>query len=146
MRTLMVLLLWLTPLWSWAQNAPTLPERLDLESLAALKIVTSSGDETHASYRLVSAQGVRPVVGAVRKKLVADGWASHPNLGMGEDNAPNSLTPDMRGEQRLTFVQGRELLEVQVAPVGRSNLVSLRLNLISGEPPRPVAGLATGTS
>lgn len=146
MRTLLVLLLWLTPFSSWAQTAPTLPERLDLESLSALKIVASSGDETHASYRLVSAQGVRPVLGAVRRKLLNDGWVSHPSLQADEDDAPNSLTPNVRGSQRLAFVQGQELLEVQVSPVGRSNFVSLSLNLISGEPPRPVAGVSPGTS
>lgn len=132
---------------AWGQTSglvQTLVERLKLETVATLEIVSSRGDATHASYRLVSLQGVRPVLGAVERKLLAEGWTSHPNLneGASEPEMPNALLPDSRGRQLRTFAQGEELLEVLAVPVGRSNFVSLRLNLISAEPVRPVAGLA----
>lgn len=131
---------------AWGQTgrlAPTLAERLKLETVATLEIVSSRGDATHASYRLVSLQGVRPVLGAVERKLLAEGWTSHPNLNEGASGTdiPNALLPDNRGRQLRTFAQGDELLEVLAAPVGRSTFVSLRLNLISAVPERPVAGL-----
>lgn len=150
MRITLLMLTLLTLGAAWGQQSgafQTLVERLNLEAVASLEIVSARGDATHASYRLVSQQGVRPVLGAVERKLIAEGWASHPNLGGGatEGNAPNALLPDSRGRQLRTFAQGTELLEVLAAPVGRSNFVSLRLNLISAEPERPVAGAPTPT-
>ena len=150
MRITLLILTLLTLGAAWGQKSgalQTLAERLNLEAVAALAIVSSQGDATHASYRLISQQGVRPVLGAVERKLLAEGWVSHPNLDEGEmgEKAPNALLPDSRGRQLRTFVQGEELLEVLAAPVGRSNFVSLRLNLISAEPARPVAALPEPT-
>lgn len=144
MRIPLSLLTLLTLFGGWAQNAPTLAARLNLEALAGLDIVASSSDEAQASYRLVSAQGVSPVLRAVQQKLLREGWAAHPNLDGGDGAAP--LSSALRGRRLVTFVQGRELLEVQVSPVGRSNFVSLRLNLINAEPSRPVAELSTTPS
>ena len=145
MRILLALTLLLSPLFAAAQQ-PTLVERFDLAALTALQIVSSKGDATHATYQLVSRRGVRPVLGALEKKLLGEGWLSHPNLtgGPADKPAPNALLPDNRGRQLVTFVQGSELLEVLAAPIGRSNLVSLRLNLIATEPSRPVVSLPGG--
>lgn len=146
MRITLLLLSLLVAGAAWGQppgSFQTLAERLNLEAVASLEIVSSKGDATHANYRLVSPQGVRPVLGAVERKLLAGGWVSHPNLneGMPGGSAPNALLPDNRGRQLHTFVQGEELLEVLAAPVGRSTFVSLQLNLISVELERPVAAL-----
>ncbi len=145
MRITLLMVTLLTLGGAWGQgSAPTqtLVERLNLGTLAALNIVTSQGDATHATYRLVSLRGIQPVLGAVEKKLLSEGWASHPNLNEGEDGAagPGALLPGNIGRQLRTYAQGAELLEVLAAPVGRSNFVSLQFNLISAEPERPVAG------
>jgi hypothetical protein len=130
--------------WAGAAQEPlqTLVERLNLAALKGLTIVSSEGDASTARYQLVSLRGVRPVLGAVERKLLAEGWAVHPNLdGEAGREAPNAGLPNASGRQLRTFVQERELLEVMASPVGRSTLVSLRLNLISLEPSRPVAAL-----
>jgi hypothetical protein len=133
MRFIMGLMLLLTPAFAAALGGQTLVARLALDTLSELQIVASSGDETHANYTLVSKVGVRPILGTVQKKLLADGWASHPNLSETPlGTSPSPGTPNLRatGRQVRSFVRANEFLEVRVAPVGRSQLVSLSLTLI----------------
>lgn len=130
------LMLLLTPAFATEPGRQTLVARLALNMLSELQIVASSGDEIHANYTLVSKVGVRPVLGAVQKKLLADGWAFHPNLGETPPDTNSSPgAPHLRtsGRQVRSFVRADEFLEVRVAPVGRSQLVSLSLTLIIGD-------------
>lgn len=138
MRLIVGLILLLTPVFASASEARTLVERLALDSLSELRIVRSSGDETHANYTLVAERGVRPVLGAVQRRLLAQGWTAHPNL----HEASPSLTPGRgglnlyaTGGQSRFFVRADELLEVRAAPVGRSRLVRLQLMLIAEDMP-----------
>ena len=138
MRLIVVLMLLLTPAFAAAPGGQTLAARLALDTLSELQIVALSGDETHANYALVSKRGVRPVLGAVQKKLLAEGWALHPNRG----KTPPDATPSPgvanlwpTGRQVRSFVRADEFLEVRAASAGRSPLVSLSLTLIVGDAP-----------
>lgn len=136
MRFIVGLMLLLTPAFAAAPGGQTLVARLALDTLSELQIVASSGDETHANYTLVSKRGVRPVLGAVQKKLLAEGWALHPNLSETPPGTAPSLrapNPRVTGRQVRSFVRANEFLEVRAAPVGRSQLVSLSVTLIVGD-------------
>ena len=138
MRFIVGLMLLLTPAFAAAPGGHMLTARLALNTLPGLQIVTSSGDERHANYTLVSKGGVRPVLGAVQKKLLAEGWASHPNLiGTPPSTKPSPRAPNLRatGRQVRSFVRKNEFLEVRAASAGRSPLVSLSLTLIVGDAP-----------
>lgn len=130
MRFIVGLLLLLTPAFAAAPGGQTLAARLALESLSGLEIVASSGDETHANYTLVSAGGVQPVLNAVQKKLIAEGWSPHPSLGE---------TPGTPGTQARAFVLANEFLEARAAPAGQRQRVSLNVVLIVGDAPRQLA-------
>jgi len=135
-RFIVELMLLLTPAFAAAPEGQTLVARLALNTLSELQIVASSGDETHANYTLLSKVGVRPVLGAVQKKLLADGWASHPNLSETPlGTIPSPGAPNLRATSRQvrSFVRANEFLEVRVAPVGRSQLVCLSLTLTIGD-------------
>lgn len=140
MRFIVGLML-LTTAFAAAPEGLTLAARLALDTISELKIVTSSGDDTHASYTLVSQEGVRPVLGAVQKKLLSEGWADHPNVSEASAPAAPNLAPNLQGSggQLRSFIRGGEFLEVRAAPVGRSHLITLRLTLIIGGTPGQVA-------
>lgn len=112
-------------------SAQTLAARLALEALPELKILSAQGDATQVHYT-VAADGLAPVVGAVREHLLAEGWASHPNVTEPPTPAPG------RAQRQLSFVQGGDLLELHAAQL-EGEQVSLRLTLISLEAPPQVA-------
>lgn len=144
MHLIVGLLMLLTSAFAAVPEVQTLAARLALDTLSELQIVNSSGDATHANYTLVSKAGVRPVLGAVQTKLLADGWVSHPNLGeTSPGTAPRrgGLNLFTTGRQVRSFVCANELLEVRAAPVGRSRLISLRLTLLVGDAPEQVAAM-----
>lgn len=128
MRLTLMVLFMLTPVLAAVPGAQTLAARLALEAVPELNIVASSGDATQARYTLVSENGVGPVVGAVERHLLAEGWASHPSV----SEPPNS-------GQVAAFVRADELLELRAAPAGRDNLVDLSLTLLTGGPPEQLA-------
>jgi len=132
MRLTLMVLFMLTPVLAAVPGAQTLAARLALETVPELNIVASSGDATEARYTLASKNGVGPVVGAVERHLLAEGWASHPSVS--EPPSPGSA------QQVAAFVRAAELLELRAAPAGRNNLVDLRLTLITGGPPEQLAG------
>jgi len=113
-------------------STQTLAARLALETLPELEIVASTGDATQARYTVVSEGGLAPVVGVVQDHLLAQGWASHPNV-----TEPPAPAPG-RAQRQVSFVQGSDLLELRAAQL-EDNRVSLRLTLISLEAPPQVA-------
>lgn len=112
-------------------SAQTLSARLALETLPELNILATRGDATQVHYT-VAADGLAPVVGVVQDHLLAEGWASHPNV-----TEPPAPVPG-RAQRQLSFVQGGDLLELRAAQLEGAR-ISLRLTLISLEAPPQVA-------
>ena len=113
-------------------SAQTLAARLALETLPGLEILAMRGDATQVHYTVAAADGLAPVVGAVQDHLLAEGWASHPNV-----TEPPAPVPG-RAQRLVSFVQGSDLLELRAAQL-EGEQVSLRLTLISLEAPPQVA-------
>lgn len=111
--------------------AQTLAARLALGELPGLEILAMRGDATQVHYT-VAADGLAPVVGVVQDHLLAQGWASHPNV-----TEPPAPVPG-RAQRLVSFVQGSDLLELRAAQLDGEQ-VSLRLTLISLEAPPQVA-------
>lgn len=114
-----------------AVAAQTLAARLALGALPGLEILAMRGDATQVHYT-VAADGLAPVVGVVQDHLLAQGWASHPNV-----TEPPAPVPG-RAQRLVSFVQGSDLLELRAAQLDGEQ-VSLRLTLISLEAPPQVA-------
>lgn len=114
-----------------AVAAQTLAARLALGALPGLEILAMRGDATQVHYT-VAADGLAPVVGVVQDHLLAQGWASHPNV-----TEPLAPVPG-RAQRLVSFVQGSDLLELRAAQLDGEQ-VSLRLTLISLEAPPQVA-------
>lgn len=112
-------------------SAQTLAARLALGALPGLEILAMRGDATQVHYT-VAADGLAPVVGVVQDHLLAQGWASHPNV-----TEPLAPVPG-RAQRLVSFVQGSDLLELRAAQLDGEQ-VSLRLTLISLEAPPQVA-------
>ena len=98
-------------------------------------MLSSSGDDTEASYRVGSPKTVRAVLSAVEAHLLGAGWAEHPNV-----TEPPAPKPGVT--QRLqSFVQGGELLTLRATQTGRE-AVTMQLTLITLEAPPQVAGVS----
>lgn len=130
---LIVGLLLLTPVFAAPPPSPALGARLGIDQVPGLTILSSSGDDTEASYTVGSPQNVQTAANMVEAHLLGTGWTGHPNV-----TEPPAPKPGVT-QQLQSFVQEGELLTLYVSQRARE-AVSLRFMLVAlGAPPQVAA-------
>lgn len=130
---LIVGLLLLTPVFAAPPPSPALGARLGIDQVPGLTILSSSGDDTEASYTVGSPQNVQTAANIVEAHLLGTGWTGHPNI-----TEPPALKPGVT-QQLRSFVQEGELLTLYVSQKARE-AVGLRFTLVAlGAPPQVAA-------
>ena len=126
-------LLLLTPVFAAPPPLPALGTRLGIDQVPGLTILSSSGDDTEASYTVGSPQNVQTAANIVEAHLLEMGWADHPNV-----TEPPAPKPGVT-QQLRSFVQGSELLTLLASQTERE-AVTLQFTLVAlGAPPQIAA-------
>ena len=127
------LLLLLTPVFAAPPPSPALGTRLGIDRVPGLTILSSSGDDTEASYTVGSPQNVQTAANVVEAHLLGTGWTGHPNV-----TEPPAPKPGVT-QQLRSFVQGSELLTLLASQTERE-AVTLQFTLVAlGAPPQVAA-------